>query len=157
MEKLTVFWFRRDLRLDDNKGLYKALRGGNKVLPIFIFDTEITSKLSKDDARLSFIYKALGGINNTMRGNRCRIGLYRGTPRAVIKKIIQNFSVEKVVVNHDYEPYALRRDDEIGSFLREKGIAFETYKDQVIYEKNEVAKDDGNGVLECGASDVPAY
>ena len=144
MEKLTVFWFRRDLRLDDNKGLYKALRGGNKVLPIFIFDTEITSKLSKDDARLSFIYNALGGINNTMRGNRCRIGLYRGTPRAVIKKIIKNFSVEKVVVNHDYEPYALKRDDEIGSFLREKGIAFETYKDQVIFEKNEVAKDDGN-------------
>ena len=144
MEKLTVFWFRRDLRLDDNKGLYKALTGGNKVLPIFIFDTEITSKLSKEDARLSFIYNALGGINNIMRGNRCRIGLYRGTPRVVIKKIIQKFSVEKVVVNHDYEPYALKRDDEIGSFLREKGITFETYKDQVIYEKNEVAKDDGN-------------
>ena len=144
MEKLTVFWFRRDLRLDDNKGLYKALTGGNKVLPIFIFDTEITSKLSKDDARLSFIYNALGGINNIMRGNRCRIGLYRGTPRAVIKKIIQNFSVEKVIVNHDYEPYALKRDNEIGSFLKEKGIAFETYKDQVIYEKNEVVKDDGN-------------
>ncbi len=144
MEKLTVFWFRRDLRLDDNKGLYKALTGGNKVLPIFIFDTEITSKLSKEDARLSFIYNALGGINNIMRGNRCRIGLYRGTPRAVIKKIIQNFSVEKVVVNHDYEPYALKRDNEIGSFLKEKGIAFETYKDQVIYEKNEVVKDDGN-------------
>ena len=144
MEKLTVFWFRRDLRLDDNKGLYKALTGGNKVLPIFIFDTEITSKLSKDDARLSFIYNALGGINNIMRGNRCRIGLYRGTPRAVMKKIIENFSVEKVVVNHDYEPYALKRDNEIGSFLKEKGIAFETYKDQVIYEKNEVVKDDGN-------------
>ena len=143
MEKLTVFWFRRDLRLDDNKGLYKALTGGNKVLPIFIFDTEITSKLSKEDARLSFIYNALGGINNIMRGNRCRIGLYRGTPRAVIKKIIQNFSVEKVIVNHDYEPYALKRDNEIGSFLKEKGIAFETYKDQVIYEKNEVVKDDG--------------
>ena len=144
MEKLTVFWFRRDLRLDDNKGLYKALTGGNKVFPIFIFDTEITSKLSKDDARLSFIYNALGGINNIMRGNRCRIGLYRGTPRAVIKKIIQNFSVEKVVVNHDYEPYALKRDNEISSFLKEKGVAFETYKDQVIYEKNEVVKDDGN-------------
>ena len=144
MQKLTVFWFRRDLRLDDNKGLYKALTGVNKVLPIFIFDTEITSKLSKEDARLSFIYNALGGINNIMRGNRCRIGLYRGTPRAVIKKIIQNFSVEKVIVNHDYEPYALKRDNEISSFLKEKGIAFETYKDQVIYEKNEVVKDDGN-------------
>ena len=93
MEKLTVFWFRRDLRLDDNKGLYKALTGGNKVLPIFIFDTDITFKLNKDDARLSFIYNALGGINNIMRGNRCRIGLYRGTPRAVIKKIIEKFSV----------------------------------------------------------------
>ena len=122
MEKLTVFWFRRDLRLDDNKGLYKALTSGNKVIPIFIFDTEITSKLERNDARLNFIYNALGGINNTMRGNRCRIGLYRGTPRAVIKKIIQNFSVEKVVVNHDYEPYAKNRDEEIKAFLKEKTL-----------------------------------
>ena len=95
MEKLTVFWFRRDLRLDDNKGLYKALTGRNKVLPIFIFDTNITSKLNKDDARLSFIYNALGGINNIMRGNRCRIGLYRGTPRAVIKKLSKIFQWKK--------------------------------------------------------------
>ena len=70
MKKLTVFWFRRDLRLNDNKGLYEALIGGNKVLPVFIFDTDITSKLNKDDARLTFIYNALGGINNIMRGNR---------------------------------------------------------------------------------------
>ena len=144
MEKLTVFWFRRDLRLDDNKGLYKALTSGNKVIPIFIFDTEITSKLERNDARLNFIYNALGGINNTMRGNRCSLGLYRGTPKVVIKKIIENFEIEKVIVNHDYEPYAKNRDEEIKAFLKEKGIAFESYKDQVIFEKNEITKDDGN-------------
>jgi deoxyribodipyrimidine photo-lyase len=90
MKKLTVFWFRRDLRLNDNKGLYEALIGRNKVLPVFIFDTDITSKLNKDDARLTFIYNALVGINNIMRGNRCRVGLYRGTPKDVIKKIIRS-------------------------------------------------------------------
>ena len=143
MKKLTVFWFRRDLRLNDNKGLYEALIGGNKVLPVFIFDTDITSNLNKDDARLTFIYNALGGINNIMRGNRCRVGLYRGTPKDVIKKIIRSFPIEKVIVNHDYEPYALKRDSEISSFLKEEGVVFETYKDQVIYEKSEITKDDG--------------
>ena len=86
----------------------------------------------------------MGGINNTMRGNRCSLGLYRGTPKVVIKKIIENFEIEKVIVNHDYEPYAKNRDEEIKAFLKEKGIAFESYKDQVIFEKNEITKDDGN-------------
>jgi deoxyribodipyrimidine photo-lyase len=143
MKKLTVFWFRRDLRLDDNKGLYEALIGGNKVLPVFIFDTDITSKLKKDDARLTFIYNALSVINDIIRGHNCRVGLYMGTPKNVIKKIIRNFPIEKVIVNHDYEPYALKRDSEISSFLKEEGVVFETHKDQVIYEKNEITKDDG--------------
>ena len=143
-EKFTIFWFRRDLRLEDNKGLYKALKGTNKVIPIFIYDTEIIDKLPKNDHRLTFIHNALGGINNAMKRNRCSVGIYRGTPKAIFNKIIREFPIEKVITNHDYETYAIKRDEEIRKLLKEEKINFVTYKDQVIYEKNEVVKDDGN-------------
>ena len=142
-EKFTIFWFRRDLRLEDNKGLYKALKGTNKVIPIFIYDTEIIDKLPKDDHRLTFIHNALGGINNAMKRNRCSVGIYRGTPKAIFNKIIREFPIEKVITNHDYETYAIERDEEIRKLLKAEKIDFVTYKDQVIYEKNEVVKDDG--------------
>ena len=143
-EKFTIFWFRRDLRLDDNKGLYEALKGTNKVIPIFIYDTEIIDKLPKNDHRLTFINNALGGINNAMKRNRCSVGIYRGTPKAIFNKIIREFPIEKVITNHDYETYAIKRDEEIRKLLKQEKINFVTYKDQVIYEKNEVVKDDGN-------------
>ena len=144
MEKFTVFWFRRDLRLEDNRGLYEALKGTNKVIPIFIYDTEIIDKLPRNDHRLTFIHNALGGINNAMKRNRCSVGIYRGTPKAIFNKIIQEFPIEKVITNHDYETYAIERDEEIRKLLKAEKIDFVTYKDQVIYEKNEVVKDDGN-------------
>jgi deoxyribodipyrimidine photo-lyase len=143
MEKLTIFWFRRDLRIHDNRGFYEALNGSNRVIPIFIYDTEITDKLKKEDPRLTFIEKALGGINSAMKRNRCTTGIYRGTPKAIFKKLIREFTVQNVIANHDYEPYALQRDEEIRNLLKEEGIHFTTFKDQVVFEKNEVVKDDG--------------
>ena len=144
MEKFTVFWFRRDLRLEDNRGLYEALKGSNRVIPIFIYDNRIIDKLQKNDHRLTFIQNALGGINKAMKGNRCSVGIYRGAPKAVFKQLIKKFSIGKVITNHDYESYAIDRDQEIKSILNNEGIDFLTYKDQVIYEKNEIVKDDGN-------------
>jgi deoxyribodipyrimidine photo-lyase len=143
MEKFNIFWFRRDLRIHDNRGLYEALNGSNRVIPIFIYDTEITDKLKKEDPRLTFIENALGGINIAMKRNRCTTGIYRGTPKAIFKKLIREFPIENVIANHDYEPYALQRDKEIKNLLKEKGIHFTTFKDQVVFEKNEVIKDDG--------------
>ena len=143
MEKLTLFWFRRDLRLQDNKGLYKALTGENKVIPIFIFDSEIISRLKKNDARLTFIHNALIDMNKILRRKNCKIGLYFGSPKDIFKELIIQFPIENVVTNHDYEPYALKRDIEIKNLLIEKGVKFNTFKDQVIYEKSEVVKDDG--------------
>jgi len=143
MEKLTIFWFRRDLRIHDNRGFYEALNGSNRVIPIFIYDTEITDKLKKEDPRLTFIEKALGGINSAMKRNRCTTGIYRGTPKAIFKKLIREFTVQNVIANHDYEPYALQRDEEIRNLLKVEGIHFTTFKDQVVFEKNEVVKDDG--------------
>lgn len=143
MEKFNIFWFRRDLRLHDNRGFFEALNDNNKVIPIFIYDTNIIDKLTKDDPRLTFIENALGGINSAMKRNRCSIATYRGTPKAVFKKIIKDFPIDQVYTNHDYEPYASQRDADIKKMLSAEGIIFKTYKDQVIFEKNEVTKDDG--------------
>ncbi len=143
MENYTVFWFRRDLRIKDNAGLYHALTSGNKVLPLFIFDTEIILKLPSKDARIEMIHAALRNITDAMKRNRCNVGMYLGQPKAVFESLITQFNITKVVTNHDYEPYASERDSAIGAMLKKKGVAFETYKDQVIFEKNEVVKDDG--------------
>jgi deoxyribodipyrimidine photo-lyase len=143
MEKYTLFWFRRDLRIADNHGLFKALTGKNKVIPIFIFDKNILEKLPKSDARLEFILLALGAIDSAMKRNRCSLGMYHGAPEAIFKKVIQNWPIEKVICNEDYEPYARERDASIKSLLQEHNILFETYKDQVIFEKDEIVKDNG--------------
>ena len=144
LENYTVFWFRRDLRIEDNAGLYHALKSGNKVLPLFIFDTEIIDKLPAKDARIDMIHAALGNITDAMKENRCNIGMYLGQPKAVFESILNKYKITKVITNHDYEPYATQRDKAVGELLKKKGIAFETYKDQVIFEKSEVVKDDGS-------------
>ena len=144
MSRLTLFWFRRDLRVQDNVGFYHALKNAEQVLPIFIFDTAIIDKLPQQDARIEFILKALGDINDAMKRNRCTVGMYRGEPKAIITQLLDNYPIDRVVTNHDYEPYAQERDITIEALLAEKGIAFETYKDQVIFEKAEVTKDDGS-------------
>ena len=144
MEKYTLFWFRRDLRVEDNHGLYKALEGKNKVLPIFIFDSEILEKLPESDARVEYILIALGAVDRAMKRNRCSLGMYHGSPKAIFSKLIQNWPIEKVICNADYEPYATKRDQEIKTLLDAHNIGFESYKDQVIFEKEEVVKDDGS-------------
>ena len=143
MEKFTIFWFRRDLSIEDNHGFFKALSGKNKVIPIFIFDENILKKLPKSDARIEFILLALGTIDNAMKRNRCCLGMYHGTPEAIFKELITKWPIEKVLCNSDYEPYATERDASIKSLLNEQNIQFEAYKDQVIFEKDEVVKNDG--------------
>lgn len=143
MEKVTLFWFRRDLRIQDNCGLYHALKGENRVIPIFIFDKEILKKLPKQDARVEMILLALGAIDIAMKRNRCNVGKYHGTPKAIFSKLIKQWNIEKVICNEDYEPYASERDSEIKTLLEAAGIQFECYKDQVIFEKEEVIKGDG--------------
>jgi deoxyribodipyrimidine photo-lyase len=141
----TIFWFRRDLRIEDNAGLYRALSSGDKVLPIFIFDPEILEKLaSKNDARLGMIHTALVNLSDTMKKNWCNVGMYHGKPKAVFEYLTEKHKISKVITNRDYEPYAHKRDLEIETLLSQKGIKFETYKDQVIFEKSEVVKEDGS-------------
>ncbi|MCS7027394.1 MAG: DNA photolyase family protein [Bacteroidia bacterium] len=140
MDKVSIFWFRRDLRLFDNTGLYHALSKDTPVLPIFIFDTNILDKLpSKQDRRVQFIYEALKEIKSQVPSLR----IFHGKPLEVWKKIVEEFKIEAVYTNHDYEPYARERDALIEDFLRTQNIPFYTYKDQVIFEKDELLKPDG--------------
>ena len=144
-QKLTIFWFRRDLRLDDNVGLFEALKSGNPILPIFIFDKEILDKLHKDDARVTFIHKTLQSMrDDLLKTFGSSLALFHGTPEAIFKKIILDYDLESVFTNHDYEPYAKERDNNIKTLLAEHNIEFHTYKDQVIFERDEVVKKDGS-------------
>ncbi len=141
---MTVFWFRRDLRLDDNIGLYHALKRDEEVLPIFIFDKNILSQLPKDDARVTFIHQRLENIQNELQKIGKSLAVFYGTPQDIFQKLIAENNIQKIYTNHDYEPYARKRDLELNTLFKEQNISFYTCKDQVIFEKNEVQKDDGS-------------
>ncbi|MCB4797440.1 cryptochrome/photolyase family protein [Neotamlana laminarinivorans] len=144
-KEINIFWFRRDLRLDDNIGFYEALNADYPVLPIFIFDKEILEKLPKNDARVNFIFNTLQSMRKTLqKEHNSSLAIYSGTPIEVYKEIINEYNVNTVYTNHDYEPYALQRDEEIKKLLNDNNISFKTFKDQVIFEKNEIVKADGN-------------
>jgi deoxyribodipyrimidine photo-lyase len=141
--KLTVFWFRRDLRLEDNTALHHALLSGLPVLPIFIFDENILYELPVDDARVSFIYEQLSKINSQLKNYNGSLLILKGKPMDAWKKLIDDYDISKVYLNRDYEPYALERDNAVKAFLAEKNIELLSFKDQVVFEKDDILKSDG--------------
>lgn len=142
---VSIFWFRRDLRLDDNTGLFKALLSEHPVIPIFIFDTEILKELPEDDARLTFIHSQVQRMSKKLQEDYgSGVAMYSGTPLEVFERLISDWDVAAVYTNRDYEPYARKRDEDVRDFLKSKKIPFLTEKDQVIFEKDEVTKEDGD-------------
>ena len=143
MDKISIFWFRRDLRLKDNHGLYQALESEKKVLPIFIFDEDILDLLeNKSDKRVDFIVQALQTLNSFLKSKNKGIKIFKGKPLEIYKKLTENYEIEAVYCNEDYEPYAIKRDQEIADFLASKNINFHQFKDQVIFHKDEIVKAD---------------
>lgn len=143
MDKISIFWFRRDLRLKDNHGLYQALESGKKVLPTFIFDEDILDLLeNKSDKRVDFIAQALQTLNSFLKSKNKGIKIFKGKPLEIYKKLTENYEIEAVYCNEDYEPYAIKRDQEIADFLASKNINFHQFKDQVIFHKDEIVKAD---------------
>ncbi|UJP02999.1 MAG: DNA photolyase family protein [Nitrosomonas sp.] len=141
---LAVFWFRRDLRLDDNAGLSHALASGRPVLPIFIFDPAILAGLPRNDARVTFIYDTLQALRAGLEAKYASsIALYHGKPLDVFAHILRSHPVAAVYTNHDYEPYARERDEAVRQWLEAQRVAFRTYKDHVLFEKDEISKDGG--------------
>ena len=140
---MNIFWFRRDLRLDDNTALFHALNSTEEVLPIFIFDETILSQLPKDDARVTFIHDQLVKIQEQLNTIGKSLAVFHGTPENVFKKLISENKITSVYTNHDYEPYARKRDKMLNELFKTHSIEFKTCKDQVIFEKSDVVKDDG--------------
>ncbi|MDX2196460.1 MAG: deoxyribodipyrimidine photo-lyase [Cytophagales bacterium] len=142
---INIFWFRRDLRLHDNAALYYALKSGLPVLPIFIFDANILEKLDdKYDKRVNYIYDTILNLYKNLTDLGTTLLICHGTPTDVWKKLVSAYNIANVYANHDYEPYAIQRDKEAYGYLESYGIKFNTYKDQVIFEYNEVLKDDSS-------------
>lgn len=141
---VNIIWFRRDLRLKDNAALYHALRSGIPVLPVFIFDTAILDQLQdRADKRVAFIHSAITEMQAELVAMGSTMKVFHGKPLDVFTQLLESYSIQTVFTNHDYEPYAQERDKAIADLLAHAGVAFETYKDQVIFEKEEVTKDDG--------------
>lgn len=142
---VSIFWFRRDLRLFDNAGLSKALNSDFPVVPVFIFDAEILDKLDdKKDARVQFIHQELEKIKNDLQKLDSDLDVRYGSPEKVWKDLLTDYQVKAVFANRDYEPYARERDKKIYELLEDKNIPFRGFKDQVIFDRSEVVKDDGD-------------
>lgn len=141
---IAVFWHRRDLRLEDNAGLYHALKSGLPVLPLFIFDTQILDKLAdKKDKRVQFIHHHVGLLKRQLADLASDMEVCYGDPLFIWNQLTTSYNIKQVFTNHDYEPYGIQRDALIKELLFKKGIAFNTYKDPCIFERGEVTKDDG--------------
>lgn len=144
MNEICLFWFRRDLRLFDNRGLARALQSGYPVLPVFIFDRNILDKLqNRQDARLAFIHQTLSQLKKELNllGSDLLTGY--GTPEEAWSRWIGKYPVKAIYTNEDYEPYARERDEKIARLASEKGISFHSFKDHVIFAGNEVVKENG--------------
>ena len=141
--KITLFWFRRDLRLKDNVGLFNALKDNPHVLPVFVFDTDILNKLPRKDARVLFIHQTISSLKQQLQEKGSDLIVQMGKPIDVFKKLASDYDIEAIYTNHDYEPYAIERDGQIKKWCDAAQIKFKTFKDQCIFEKSEVVADTG--------------
>jgi deoxyribodipyrimidine photo-lyase len=142
-QPVNIFWFRRDLRLHDNAGLYHALKSEKPVVPIFIFDRNILGDLdNKKDRRVEFIHTALEEMQQQLLKTGSSLEVYNGYPLEVYQSLLRKYKIEKVFTNSDYEQYAIDRDAAVGKSLKDNGAQFYSFKDHVIFEKGEILKDD---------------
>ena len=142
---INICWFRRDLRLKDHAALYHALKAGLPVLPVFIFDSNILDLLeNKADRRVQFIHDAIAEMQVVLEEMGSTMQVMYGRPEAVFNQLLEQYNINTVFVNHDYEHYDKEQDNKIYTLLKEKNVGMQHFKDQVIFEKDEVIKDDGS-------------
>lgn len=147
MHKISIFWHRRDLRIEDNAGLYKALTTRDNVVPLFIYDDDILSRLEQDDVRIPFIQGRIEALADAYRDLGVSMLIRKGSPVEVWRELLMDFEIEAVYTNRDYEPNAIARDKAVFELLDKHDIPFQGSKDHVIFEKNEVVKADGSPYL----------
>ena len=145
MDKVNIFWFRRDLRVDDNHGFFKALNAGLPVVPVFIFDPAILAQFpNPNDARLTFIHRCLTDLDREFRKFSSCLQVYVSSPEVVFGQLASKYPIHSVFTNTDYEPAAIVRDQKVAQILQNKGIEFHAFKDQIVFQQNEVVKADGS-------------
>ncbi|MBM3420118.1 MAG: deoxyribodipyrimidine photo-lyase, partial [Bacteroidetes bacterium] len=142
-EEIVIYWFRRDLRTDDNRGLRHALESGFPVLPLFIFDVNILSKLEQDDARVSFICRLITGLHAKLRNNGSGLLTMYGDPETIFRDLTSRYRIKAVYANTDYESYAIARDKKTGNTLQAAGSVLKLFSDQLVMEPGSVLKSDG--------------
>lgn len=147
MHKISIFWHRRDLRIEDNAGLYKALTTRDNVVPLFIYDDDILSRLEQDDVRIPFIQGRIEALADAYKDLGVSMLIRKGSPVEVWRELLMDFEIEAVYTNRDYEPNAIARDKAVFELLDKHDIPFQGSKDHVIFEKNEVVKADGSPYL----------
>lgn len=143
MQNFSIFWFRRDLRLIDNKGLYYALKNENNVIPLFIFDDNIIGSLPENDARVEFIYSSLKDMDHKLSDLNKSVWIFKGKPKEIISSLTEKYSINSIYTNYDHEPYGINRDEEIKNLLKRKNIPLISYLDHLLFEKDEILKPDG--------------
>lgn len=140
-KQIVLFWFRRDLRLFDNAGLYQALKNEENVLPVFIFDKNILKPLPENDLRVQFIHETVAEMKEKLKALKSDFYIQYGAPLDIFKNLIQQLNIKAIYTNHDYEPSAIRRDEQILNLCQANQIDFNTFKDQTIFEKSEITTD----------------
>ena len=143
MQKINIFWFRRDLRLSDNAGLYHALKSDYPVLPLFIFDKNILDKLPEQDARVDFIHQTITDLAIALKEKKSALLVKYGAPEQIWATLLKEYQINAVYTNRDYEEYALGRDEKITALVEQDDGSFHTFKDHVLFEKGEILKKDG--------------
>lgn len=143
MNKITLFWFRRDLRLFDNAGLFHALKESANVLPLFIFDSDILDKLEQDDLRVQFIHQTVAEMKKQLQAKGTDLLVYHGKPEEIFQQIFKKYDVSAIYTNRDEEPSALKRDDVICRLAFNNKVDFKTFKDQSLFERAEILTDAG--------------
>jgi len=143
--KLSVFIFRRDLRLEDNTGLIAALENSEQVIPCFILDpNQITNKNAyKSENSLQFMFDSLHDLNNQLDHKNAKLYLFHGQPQDVLKNIIKELPIDALFVNRDYTPYSKDRDDAIQNLCEDLDIAFESYSDLLLNEPENIKTKQG--------------
>ncbi|NQZ77747.1 MAG: deoxyribodipyrimidine photo-lyase [Ekhidna sp.] len=142
--QVTIFWFRRDFRLEDNRSLFHAHQEQYPVQPVFIYDTAILDELPRKDARVEFIHQEVTRLQKEVSSQGSTMDVRIGKPLEIWKKLLDDYDIKAVWANKDYEPYARERDKKIYDLLSAHNIDFKAKKDHVIFEKSEIVKDNGD-------------
>jgi deoxyribodipyrimidine photo-lyase len=141
---IVLVWLRRDLRLHDHAALYHALKAGRTVHAVFVFDTDILDALpSREDRRVAFIHGSLVALKTEFEQCGSTLHVLHGSARRLIPDFAREIGARAVFCNRDYEPFARDRDQAVEAALARSGIAFHGFKDQVIFEQDEVLTQGG--------------